>query len=83
MDPTKEMIDVTLRMPLTVWARMKLESERTSSSPGDWLVSQVTRADRLAARLAAEYAQQAHMASLAARTHEIFREWKDFLTNFE
>lgn len=83
MDPTKEMIDVTIRIPFSLWARMRLEADRADQDLGGWLAGQVTRADRLAREMNRAYAEadraEARMADLAGRTKEIFGDWKDFL----
>lgn len=83
MDPTKEMIDVKIRIPWALWARMKIEAEQKGVDASIWFVGQVNRADRLASHMDAEYAalgrERARMTELAGRTKEIFGDWKDFL----
>lgn len=83
MDPTKEMIDVTIRIPWSMWARMKSEAEHMGIDPASWFVAQVNRADRLASHMDAEYAaigrERARIADLTGRTKEIFANWKDLL----
>lgn len=83
MDPTKEMIDVTIRIPWSVWARMRLEADRADQDLGGWLAGQVTRADRLAREMNRAYAEadraEARMRDLGRRTREVFANWQDFL----
>ncbi len=83
MDPTKETIDITIRIPWSMWARMKSEAEHMDIDPATWFVAQVARADRLASHMDAEYAaigrERARIADLAGRTKKVFGDWKDFL----
>lgn len=83
MDPTKEMIDITVRIPWSLWARMRLEAERDGQDLGEWIAGQAERADRLAREMNRAYADadraEARMRVLGRRTKEFFGEWKDFL----
>lgn len=83
MDPAQEMIEVTIRIPLTLWARWRLEAERAGQDLGTWIAEEVARTDSLARRVNAAYADaaraEARMTDLGRRTMEVFEKWKDFL----
>jgi len=85
MDPTKEMIDVTIRIPWSLWARIRLEGDRAGLDAGAWIANEIARADRLAREMNRAYAaadrEEARMRDLAGRTQEVFANWKDFLAD--